>query len=289
MKKGGYVAKLIIAMYMFIGGCFLSLTMIMPVLKSEHYYVSKGVAIGCLIGGVALIALALMLVILPRRKFAKAGYPLSKAWIITPVIILVIVVGVTALAFSKAIENSPAPVLNDKQTTDLMALARSSGILDIEWVEGQGIPEINPPANGRTQIRDKTWVCFRLTDYSDGVINMAEARPIAWSGARIYSITNWAVAKPIASDMEELDMVIFCRYGLWKESYGKANTGVNTGGYTGTSEFVDIEFIDAKTGEMILNERYGHELPKSSTSVPHYTVDDKQLAEHLRAVTNKLK
>ncbi|MBQ6229753.1 MAG: hypothetical protein IJJ74_01410 [Eubacterium sp.] len=287
MKKGGYVAKLIIAMYMFIGGVFLALTMIMPILKSEHYYISKGVAIGCFIGGVALVALALMLMILPRKKFAAAGYPLSKGWTITPIIILVIFIGVTYLAISKSTEYPPAPLLNDKQTEDLKAVAKAAGIFDTKWVEGQGIPEINPPANGRTQIRDKSWICLRLADYSEGVADKVEARPIAWSGARIYSITNWAVAKPTAADMEELDMVILCRYGLWKENYGKYSTGA--GGYTGTSEYVDIEFIDAKTGEMILNERYGHELPKSATSVPHYTVDDKQLAEHLKTVTNKLK
>lgn len=90
---------------------------------------------------------------------------------------------------------------------------------------------------------------------------------LAWSGKNKDSL-------------DEAKTVVFCQYTEKTASYGRA--GTNSSSSTGTSEFVNISYVNAETGECFFWESFGKELPNRVSTAPHYKVSDNKLLAHIR-------
>lgn len=82
------------------------------------------------------------------------------------------------------------------------------------------------------------------------------------------------------TSLDEVQTIVFCRYTLKTALYNASGTG--TYGSTGKSQFVDIGFVNAKTGEAYHWESYGKELPGSASRTPDYKVSKNKLLSHIK-------
>lgn len=73
-----------------------------------------------------------------------------------------------------------------------------------------------------------------------------------------------------------------CQYYEKTARYG-------TGKTQGTSEFVRIAYVNAKTCECYYREEIGRELPNQAGSVPHYKVTENALLSQVRKTLKKMK
>ena len=94
-----------------------------------------------------------------------------------------------------------------------------------------------------------------------------ESKVIAWSGEGEPSPDN-------------VKTIIFCRYTEKTALYNTSGSG--SSGATGTSEFVNISYLDAENAKQYKYESIGKELPGTASSAPHYKVSINKLLSHIK-------
>jgi hypothetical protein len=80
--------------------------------------------------------------------------------------------------------------------------------------------------------------------------------------------------------LSDVKTIVFCRYTEKTATYGRSPTA--NGGSTGTSEFVRISYVNARTKQCYKWEEIGKELPGQTSSVPHYKVSTNKLLSHIK-------
>jgi hypothetical protein len=282
MKKTGFVLSRIFGTWLAFGGGFLIVAMLPQLLFARRIYLSAGAAASGLVIGLLLLAAGLLLLILPARKRKKAGIPLSKAWFIVPAVFLGIAALTLVLTCSMVHKNPAAPNLTAQQVRDVTPLAEKAGLLKQDWQPDWKKKEA-APAEITDALGGKAWLAVRVPGYESHDPSDVGA-PVAWSGARLWLLTSWQEARPRQADMEDVEVLILCRYGLNTVDYGQSKYTPANARYNGSAEYVDIEYLDAATGELLYYERIGGKLPEKATKVPHEKISEEDLARHLRAV-----
>ena len=97
-----------------------------------------------------------------------------------------------------------------------------------------------------------------------------------------YKTENWTViANSGKKDLSDIKTVVFCRYYTKTAGYG-SSPSQNRASSTGTSEFVSISYVDAKSHKQYYWESFGKELPGSTSKTPHYKVSRNKLLSHIK-------
>ena len=139
--------------------------------------------------------------------------------------------------------------------------------------------------------RNQNWTNAANTVRDDGNYGSPSAAPEALEPYMVILIpenrsagdsTFWKVIAWSGEDqsaLSEIRTVVFCQYKEKTATYNTSGTG--TSGSTGTSQFVKISFVNAKTGESYHWEQFGRELPGQASSTPHYKVSTNKLLSHI--------
>ncbi len=207
----------------------------------------------------------------PARNNAAA----KKVILITVLIFAAVAIPTCIIAVGKEIQNRfdhpPAMVLTETQEH------AAKGFLKEEELERL---ELSAEPDGKVPGEPEPWFLVRLKGYeSKGTEDTKLLRAVGWSQAYRWQTVEYRETELTSEEWEKVNTLVLARYGQWTAHYG-AKLGVGTGSNVGigTSEYVDLYYFDAKTGEQYAYERYGKKLPETVTKVPHYVVTDEELA-----------
>ena len=269
--KGPYLLA-VLGLWLGFGGVFLLLSMGSVLIVIGRTYREAGpILLGAGVG-LLMLALGIWLLAAAHRKAAKNGRPLSKGFRIGAGVFLGIAAIVMVTTYSTVHHNVPAPNLDAAQKADLSLLAEEKGFLALTP---------SPESQEQAPRSGLPWLAIRLPGYE----SLEKAEPVAWSEAWLGTLTGWQRIRPTAQSLDGVEVLVLCRYGLWKASYGKETTlspGRATSLYEGTSEYVKLYYIDLSTGEVFLTETIGTQLPKTAVQTPHYKLSEEDLAAHIR-------
>ncbi|MBR6484524.1 MAG: hypothetical protein IKT14_05850 [Clostridiales bacterium] len=264
------VLKFFFGGWILTGGIMMIIMMLPHFIYANRSYIEPARSIIVAVVGIVFILIGLRLTFGVYKKRIKNGIPVKKALFIIPAVFLAISL-ITILASFGTVKNSYKPVgLKEAQSKDMDKL------LDVEDL----VSDISLDVVGDEPSSTETWVAVRIPGYEEGGDYPSA---VAWSDAQWFAIGSWMDAKPVKKDIDDLDVIVLCRYEITSASY--SNTTGGGGGGTGTSEMVYLYFVNAETNEVYRTERMGHELPSSVTSVPHYEVTADDLAS---GITNFL-
>ncbi len=117
---------------------------------------------------------------------------------------------------------------------------------------------------GKAPVAEEPYMVVLLDKHSSYI---DESKVIAWTGEGEPSPDN-------------VKTVVFCRYTEKTALYNTSGTG--SSGSTGTSEFVNISYINAETAKQYKYDSFGKELPGTASSAPHYKVSINKLLSHIK-------
>ena len=272
-KPAGAGFLMILAAWMLMLGAMLLIRFLPMLLRAGKLYASSAAAAGGMIASLLLIALAVFLYLKPVRSRRKAGWKPHVLVTALTILFLFSTVVAVPLTLTMTKKHQPALDLTQRQKEDWNRLLKNSALLSTPY----------PSSADEGACPGGEWLALRVPGYeSDSQKDLPESRiPVAWSEARIFA-GGWLEGKPQQSSLDSIRVLILCRYSVKTASYGREQYSSTVGVGTGSSEFVELYYIDLQTGKVFAREQFGQDLPQVTTKVPHYKVDYEQLAEHIQ-------
>lgn len=171
-----------------------------------------------------------------------------------PVIILVFTLIFIALALAECSFGSGSSSSTSLDTDENRALLAESGLIE------------NLEDSTQQEIIEAPWIAVEhVQDEDEGELwrivgsSESELSDDSLAAMRFIAVVNWN-----------------SRSATYKSSTGRTSTG--------TSEYVDIVYYDAGTGVKCGSETiWGKKLPKTTTSTPRYTIDDRDVVDTIDA------